>query len=129
MASESYDPEAWNLDEFSTEIDGKPLSGLETLSGFYGLAKRNEQFQEMYTSYRKYHRLMSMGGFRDGNRKVEQAREDFYDGVESYFGLDLDDGELESQALGMISKLSTDEIEALGQNPLSEDQIREMLTD
>lgn len=72
--SESYD------DALETVYDNL---GLGAVSHFYGIAKREEQFQELYQSFRSYSRFMD---FRDGNRRKEKAYNEFKDSFENYMG-------------------------------------------
>jgi hypothetical protein len=71
------------------EIDGVETTGFEILSNMYGLARREEQFQDFYQAFTRTKMLLSNGGFREGTGRVEESVEEFVDAANEYLGIDM----------------------------------------
>lgn len=58
-------------------------TGLDLVSNLYGLARREEEFQDLYRSFQRYSRLQN---FRETHPRKKKAYNDFIDSFENYMG-------------------------------------------
>ncbi len=69
------------------------IGELKLFSHLYGLARREQQFQEFYEAYSRLHRYLTKGSFRQGTGRVEDATEQFVEAANTYFGMEMSEEE------------------------------------
>jgi hypothetical protein len=126
-----------NLDQ-EYEIDGVEATGFEVLSNMYGLARREEQFQDFYQAFSRTRMLLSNGGFREGSGRVEEAVEEFAEAANEYLGISMTPEEFEADysyvaAAGdaAIPRNAEKILEAVSgsEGPVTEEEMREIMED
>jgi hypothetical protein len=132
MPDQDYD----DVLEETYEVDGVEMTGFEFLSNAYGIACREEQFQDFYDSFSTLQRYLSTGSFREGTGRVEEAVEDFVESANDYLGLDYSESEfaadysfLTSANGGAIPEHSERILEEISgtKGSISEDEMREIV--
>lgn len=103
-------------------------TGLEMLSNLYGLARREEQFQEFYSSFRRYSMLQD---FRDNHPRKKKAYNDFIDSFENYLGELSSDEEAEAHYTAAQATANAEIFNGLSnmKGEVTEDDMRDLLTD
>ncbi|MFB6192990.1 MAG: hypothetical protein ABEK00_01965 [Candidatus Nanohaloarchaea archaeon] len=121
-------------DKGFTESEFKELyesGGLSMVSHLYGLSRREEQFQDLYQSFRKYKRFSTAGGFRDSSRRRQEAYDEMIDAFETYFGPVSQ--EVEEKAVSQAANTAAyAEFTGMMENlvgQVSEQDLREMVED
>lgn len=117
--AEGEDPAYDDLETVFDEL------GLSTVSHFYGLAQREEQFQDMYQAYRKAHMYFN-GSFREGNGRKERALEELNREINNYFGK-IPTGETTETTLNEVAALTQFDPSLLTSSPVSEAEMRRLL--
>lgn len=97
MDSNTSDMEDYALSDYSVEINGNELSGLETMSHMYGLAKREQQLEQLYDDLQGLCMRLN-SGFRPESPRIESAWEDTVESYNQFFGKDYGPEELMTTA-------------------------------
>jgi len=102
--------------------------GLDMLSNLYGLALREQQFQDLYESFQRYSQLQN---FRESHPRKEKAYNNFIDSFETYLGKLSAEEEAEAHHTAAQAATNQEIFNGLSNmiGNITEKDMRELLTD
>ena len=103
-------------------------TGLGMVSNLYGLAQREEQFQDLYTSFRKFKKFQE---FRGSHPRREKAYNELIDSFENYMGELSAEEEAEAHHAAAQAATNQEIFKGLSNmmGEITETDMRELLTD
>jgi len=106
-------------DDFQKSFD---YGGLSLISHFYGLNKRESQFDELFNSYREFYRVKDM---REGSRLHDEKLTNLMEAYREFFG--PGSNEQWNEGVEMASKIMASGTVPGQQRPLEKGELRDVL--